>query len=85
MSTLELLICYVKIEAFTSGIVTIVVNRLGDIGLLLITFAKRAQISTWLPTAITAPTPIHLLEFNFKCFILSISRMTGLFAGIVLS
>lgn len=129
-----LVIYYIKIKAFTSGIVTILLNRLGDIGLLiiiglitfygrwnlilynineflmifllLIAFTKSAQIpfSTWLPIAIMAPTPVSslvhsstlvtagiylliryvdLLEFNFKCFIILISSLTILFAGLV--
>lgn len=127
-------IYYIKIKSFTSGIVTILLNRLGDIGLLLIiglityygrwnlsfykinefimiyilliAFTKRAQIpfSTWLPIAIIAPTPVsslvhsstlvtagiylliryvNLLDFNYKNYIILISRLTILFAGLV--
>jgi len=129
-----LVIYYIKIKSFTSGIVTILLNRLGDIGLLLIiglityygrwnlsfykinefiiiyilliAFTKRAQIpfSTWLPIAMIAPTPVsslvhsstlvtagiylliryvNLLDFNYKNYIILISRLTILFAGLV--
>nr|BBA21022.1 NADH dehydrogenase subunit 5 [Apis cerana japonica] len=129
-----LVIYYMKMKAFTSGMVTILLNRLGDIGLLMImglmtfygswnlmlynmnefmmiflllmAFTKSAQIpfSTWLPMAMMAPTPVSslvhsstlvtagiylliryvdLLEFNFKCFIMLISSLTMLFAGLV--
>nr|ARA91119.1 NADH dehydrogenase subunit 5 [Apis koschevnikovi]BAW89010.1 NADH dehydrogenase subunit 5 [Apis koschevnikovi] len=129
-----LVIYYMKMKSFTSGMVTIILNRLGDIGLLLImslmtfygswnltfykmnefimifmllmAFTKSAQIpfSTWLPMAMMAPTPVSslvhsstlvtagiylliryvdMLDLNFKNFILLISSLTMLFAGMV--
>nr|UCC47180.1 NADH dehydrogenase subunit 5 [Apis mellifera] len=129
-----LVIYYMKMKSFTSGMVTILLNRLGDIGLLLImglmtyygswnlsfykmnefmmiymllmAFTKSAQIpfSTWLPMAMMAPTPVsslvhsstlvtagiylliryvNLLDFNYKNYIMLISSLTMLFAGLV--
>lgn len=86
-----LVVYYQRDVAYNSGILTILCNRLGDIGLLILIcfgsfigswnlilynfniymvlfifiamFTKRAQIpfSSWLPAAMTAPTPVSSL------------------------
>ncbi|KAL2732094.1 NADH dehydrogenase subunit 5 [Vespula squamosa] len=57
-----LVIYYPNIKSFNSGIITVLLNRVGDVGILII-IRLRAQLplSVGLPVAMAAPTPVSSL------------------------